>query len=302
MQMSKDVRDTPYLNHNDVVGLNFIRNPSRYCFRRHYRAGLRSHIMEILDPESIERERKGVVLDGLRRYPRPEPLRMLRIFRIRFQSIGDAEEEVKRVKIVQAYLAPDYVANSEEFLVDYTINEKREILLCGLQEYVGGEVINPWSAFDRAHLISLFHRMGLRARENTEKEIDRWIDSVRGKAQVFTRRIKQMIIEADHVPDLAGVGNLILTRSGHLKLVDVNNISQVFFDPMIRLDDRGYPVCDKSIEALYLLESKVAGQSPQKGDRIYETFMDPERMNVVMELDRRFHRSTKHAHPYYGSS
>ncbi len=166
-------------------------------------------------------------------------------------------------------------------------------------EYVEGEVIDPWSAFDGAHLISHFHRMGLRAGEYTVKEIDQWIDSVRGKAQAFTRRIKGMILKADHVPDLAGVGNLILTRSGHIKLVDVNNISQVFFEPMIHLDDRAYPVCDKSIEALYLLELKLAGQSSQEGDRIHETFMDPERMKVVLELDRRFHPSTNHAHPHY---
>ncbi len=134
MQMARDIRDKPYLDHNDVVGLNFIRNPNRYCFRRHYRAGLRPHIMEILDPQGIDGERNGIILDGLRWYPRPEPLRMLRIFRTRFENLREAEGEVKRVKIVQAYLAPDYVANSEEFLVDYTTNEKREILLCGLQE------------------------------------------------------------------------------------------------------------------------------------------------------------------------
>ena len=93
-----------------------------------------------------------------------------------------------------------------------------------------------------------------------------------------------MILQTNRVPDLAGVGNLILTRSGNIKLVDINNISRVSFDRTIPLDDRGYPVCDKSIEALSLLERKLTGRSLDGRDIIYNTFLDPERMKDVKEI------------------
>jgi hypothetical protein len=48
--MTEDVREKASLNHEAVVGLNFIRDSAIFVFRRHYRQGLRSHIMEVLDP------------------------------------------------------------------------------------------------------------------------------------------------------------------------------------------------------------------------------------------------------------
>jgi len=72
--------------------------------------------MEVLDPEDVEKETKGVMIDGLRWYPRAEPLKMLRIYRMRFKNIEDGEEELKRVRIVETYLAPDYVASPKNFL------------------------------------------------------------------------------------------------------------------------------------------------------------------------------------------
>jgi hypothetical protein len=95
-----------------------------------------------------------------------------------------------------------------------------------------------------------------------------------------------MITEANIVPDLAGVGNLILTRSCHFKLVDINNISRVFFDSSVRLDDKGYPVCDKSIEALSLIEQKVLHRSIEIDDPVYKNFLDPLRMKDVRALVR----------------
>ena len=287
----EDIRDRPHLNHQDVVALNFIRNPGIYHYRRHYRAGLRSHIMEVLDFGDLENETKGIITHGLRWYPRAEPRKMLRIFRIRFKSLVEAEEEIERVKIIQTYLAPDYLANTEEFLVDYIRQGKREILLCGLQEYVEGEVVEPWNYLDQDHLISLLYRMGLKKGKDSVRAAHQWILTVRKKTEDFILRIKRMILEADHIPDLAGAGNLLLTRSGDIKLVDINNISVVSFDPIIPIDDKGYPVCDKSIEALYLLEQKILGRSAHAEDHIYKTFLDPERMSTVKKLQERFHRS-----------
>lgn len=287
----EDIRDRLHLNHQDVVALNFIRNPGIYHYRRHYRAGLRSHIMEVLDFGDLENETKGIITHGLRWYPRAEPRKMLRIFRIRFKSLVEAEEEIERVKIIQTYLAPDYLANTEEFLVDYIRQGKREILLCGLQEYVEGEVVEPWNYLDQDHLISLLYRMGLKKGKDSVRAAHQWILTVRKKTEDFILRIKRMILEADHIPDLAGAGNLLLTRSGDIKLVDINNISVVSFDPIIPIDDKGYPVCDKSIEALYLLEQKILGRSAHAEDHIYKTFLDPERMSTVKKLQERFHRS-----------
>ena len=116
--MIDDIRDNPYIDHKDVLGLNFIKDPGTYVYRRHYRQGMRSHIMEVLDPKDVEYETKGIVIDGLKLYPRAQPLNMLRIFRTRFNALKNAEEEVRRVKTIETYLAPDNFARSNEFLVD----------------------------------------------------------------------------------------------------------------------------------------------------------------------------------------
>jgi len=91
----------------------------------------------------------------------------------------------------------------------------------------------------------------------------------------FVLRLKGLISEAGYVPDLAGSGNLILTAAGLIKLVDINNVSRVSFDSSIPLDDRGYPVCDKSVEALSMLEKNLAGRPLDPEDKIYKVFSGP---------------------------
>ncbi len=287
--MEEDIRDKPHLDHEEILALNFIRSPGHYLFREHYYMGLRSHIMEVLDPFDMEKQTRGVLINGLRWYPRAEPLKMLRIFRIRFNDLEDAEEEIKKVKMIQEYLAPDHLARSEEFLLSYTDHGKTEILLCGLQEYVKGEMLDPWSRLDKNHLVSLLVRM------TSEKEADEWVHGVRENAGNFFMKLRRLILEKNAVPDLAGIGNLILTPSGHIKLVDINNISKVSFHPIIRLDDKGYPVCDKSIEALSLLEHKLLNRPASGSDFIYKTFLEPERMKEVKKLVKKFHLSMKSA-------
>jgi hypothetical protein len=289
--MPEDIRDEPYLDHGDVVGLNFIRSPAKYHYRRYYRAGLRSHIMEVLEPEDLKKEAEGITVDGIKWYPRAKPIKILRLFRTRFKNLEEAREEVKRVRIVQAYLGPDHVALTEEFLVDYIRGEKRDILLCGLQEYVEGEVIEPWGYLGEDHLISLVSRITSAQGAPPSKSSGQRICAIKKKADVFVKRIKQMIREAEHIPDLAGAGNLLLTPSGTIKLVDVNNISRVLLNATIQLDDRGYPVCDKSIQALSLLERKLLRRSPQESDRLYGIFLEPERMKAVRKLEENFNRT-----------
>lgn len=291
--MIDDIRDKLYIDHKDVLGLNFIRDPGTYIYRRHYRQGMRSHIMEVLDPKDVENETKGIVIDGLKLYPRAQPLNMLRIFRTRFNALKNAEEEVRRVKTIETYLFPDNLARSNEFLVDYIRQGKRELILCGLQEYVKGVALEPWSNLGKDQMASLLYDMVFEKVDDPVMITDRWIHIMREKAEYFIGKIKQMIMETNHVPDLAGVGNLFLTRSGDIKLVDINNISRVSFGSIIHLDDRGYPVCDKSIEALSLLEQKLLGKSLHRNDIIYKTFLDPIRMKEVQAIDKEFHRSEK---------
>ena len=292
-KMAEDIRDRPRLEHLDIVGLNFIRGQGDFLFRRHYRMGLRSHIMEVLKPADVAVEKCGIIKDGLRWFPKAIPLKMLRIFRTRFDNLRDAEGELERVKIVGRYLGPEYIAKSDEFLVDYAVQGRYEPLLCGLQEYVDGEILDPWGHLDRDYLTSLFRRMN---------SAEAWKQNVRKGAERALGRIRTMIQEAKLVPDLAGVGNLLLTRTGDIKLVDINNISRVSFKPAIPLDDRGYPVCDKSIEALSLLEQKLIGRPISRNAPIYETFLDPGRVKEVRSIEREFHVSMGSTSSYFYAS
>jgi hypothetical protein len=268
--------------------MNFVRAPGIYVYRRHYRAGLRSHIMQVLLREDIEKERTGILRNGVRHFPNARPLKMLRIFRTRFRNLKAAEEELVRFKIIETYLAPLHMARSNEFLVDFTRRGQREPILCGLQEYMEGETINPWNRLDDEELASLKERMPYPECPEPQGE---WIANARTQAERFVLRLKDLISEAGYVPDLAGSGNLILTPSGLIKLVDINNISRVLFDSSIPLDDRGYPVCDKSVEALSMLEKNLVGRCLNPGDLIYRVFLAPARMEKVRSLERHFHRT-----------
>jgi len=294
----EDIRDKAYLKHKDILELNFIRIPGIYYYRRYYREGLRSHIMEVLRPGDVENETKGIIKDRIKLYPRAEPLKILRIFRTKFKSLKDAEEELRRIKIIANYLAPDYLAKPEEFLVNYIRGGKYEILLCGLQEYVKGEIIEPWGHLDDNHFISMLGDMGI---DDSAMIISQWSRKVRKNVENFVSKIKQMIMETNHVPDLAGVGNLLFTKSGDIKLVDINNISSVSFDHTIKLDDRGYPVCDKSIEVLFLLERKLSGGASLIDTPLYKTFLDPERMKEVKAIEKDFHESMEGSMYYWPS-
>lgn len=289
--MAEDIRDKPTLSPRDIQGLNFIRAPGAYIYRRHYRAGLRSHIMEVLDPEDMKRETKGVVIDGLKSFPRAKPLKMLRLFRTKFHSLQQAYEELERVKIIAAYLAPEHLALSNEFLVDYQRNGDYEILLCGLQEYVEGEILDPWRHLDEDHVAFLWSSLGVDGNTSRRMEITPWVEKVRARTRSFIEKTKKMIQEVRVIPDLAGVGNLLITPSGNLKIVDINNISSVYFDSEIRIDDRGYPVCDKSVEALFRIEQQLLGEKSPGEDSLFGMFFEPDRMEKVRAIEETFHTS-----------
>ena len=290
--MVADIRDQENLNEKTVHLLNFIRPSGQYVYRRHYRQGLRSHIMELLDREDVRREKQGIVSDGIKWFPRAKPLKMLRIFRTRFADRRQADRELQRVMMIAQYLGPNCYAKSDEFLVSYAVEEKYDMLLCGLQEYVEGLPLEPRGFMNPARLAENLVRPGIGGQRSTERDRAVLVESIRRNAVDFVARIRKMIAETGYIPDLAGDGNLLLTDHGRIKLVDINNISRVNFDTPVGVDDKGYPVCDKSVEALSQLQLKMASQSIDPADRLYRTYLDPARMSAVQAIEREFHRES----------
>jgi hypothetical protein len=297
-RMVEDIRDKKFVTHEDVVALNFIQTDSPYIFRRHHRQGLRSHVLEVLHRRDVDREKTGIVIDGTRWFPKAEPAHVFRIFRTRLQTLESALGEIGRVKIVERFLAPQFLAQSNEFIADYDGPAGREPLLCGFQSYVRGEIVDPWSLLDlRAFTHCLFDALQP-SLHNPAMTRALWTTRTGHKAAAFIDRVREMILQTGYVPDLAGIGNLVITATGDIKLVDINNISRVCFDSDVALDDRGYPVGDKSIEALYLLEKKLAGRAVSKEDPIYNAIFDPQRQIAVRAHETRFYRKKKHLEGY----
>ena len=154
--MTKDIRDKAHISHEDIIELNFIRKPGAYVFRKYHKQGLRSQIMELLDPDDVIKQNRGEIINGILFFPWAMPLKMLRIFKTRFDSLTDVFEEIRKVKIIEKYLPSDSYAKSEEFIVDYIWNVNRDFILCGLQEYVAGEILNPWETTGLNQLENLF--------------------------------------------------------------------------------------------------------------------------------------------------
>jgi len=293
--MPTDIRDQPSIGHDEVLGLNFINPAAPYVFRKHFRQGLRSHIMEILDPRDVEIERNGAIAkDGVRWFPKARPKRMLRIFRSRLRTLESALDEIGRVKTVEHYLAPNFMATSVECIMDYLGPEGRDLLLCGFQQYIAGSIVDPWTILDPSDLLPALYDGAVGSVDDFALPKNQWIRTVQQNGAEFVARIKRMIVEAATVPDLAGAGNLIVTASGEIRLVDINNISPVDLDGSILLDEKGYPVCDKSIEALALIEKKIAGQSVDHDSGLYKHFFDSARWKAVKDREAEFwHRIEK---------
>jgi hypothetical protein len=291
--MIKDIRDKAHISHEDIIQLNFIRKPGSYVFRKYHKQGLRSQIMEVLDPDDVIKQNRGEIINEMLFFPWAMPLKMLRIFRIRFDSLTDVFEEIRKVRIIEKYLPSDSYAKSEEFIVDYMWNGNRDFILCGLQEYVAGEILNPWETTGTNQLESFFAGISINRRNTPGMSTDQLVARFRKNVEKFIKSVKKMILEANYVPDFAGLENLLVTPEGDIKLVDINNISRVSFGPDIRLDDKGYPVCDKSIEAISILEQKLLDKPIDKTETLYKIFLDPQRMKEVSVLEENFHRSLK---------
>jgi len=293
LEMIKDIRDKAHIRHEDIMELNFIRNPGAYVFRKYHKQGLRSQIMELLDPDDVIKQNRGEIINGILFFPRAMPLKVLRIFKNKFGSLSEIFEEIRRVKIIEKYLPSDAYAKSEEFIVNYMWNGNRDVILCGLQEYVAGETLNPWETTGINQLANFFDGIGIGRGNGPGRTADQLVTRFRKNVEKFIKSVKKMILEANYVPDFAGLENLIVTPGGDIKLVDINNVSKVSFGPDISLDDKGYPVCDKSIEAISILEQKLLGTPIDKTETLYKIFLDPLRMKDVSVLEEKFHRSLK---------
>lgn len=278
-----DIRDRAHLGHEDIIGLNFIRSDAPFVFRRHFRSGMRSQIMEVLPPAEVRHETEGMLRDGVRWYPRAEPRFMLRLFRRRFVSLNQALEEIRRLRVVEAYLDADQMARSSEFIVTYNGRRGADILLCGLQEYAPGHTLDPWQLSPPAGLARRFPPSGRLTPPD-------FVMRLRANAVRFIDAVRRMAFETRLIPDLAGTRNLVVTDDGNIRLVDINNVSRVHFEAKVSVDDKGYPVCDKSVEALWRMETVLADRSPDSTDPLYGHFLAAERMARVADLDRRFHR------------
>jgi len=283
--VAEDIRDKAYLTHEDVTSLNFIKDSGCYLYRRHYRSGLRSHIMEVLDAAGVRQETRGRVVKGIRLFPKAIPLKMLRIFRTRLVSIRAALNEIVKLRVIETFLTRDQFAGSSEFIVGYNAPEGPDMLLCGLQEFVQGRKLDPWR-LKSGGIFKIYPDKDPGAQRAFAVQL-------RKSAQRFVSGITVMIQKAGYIPDIAGQRNLLVTRKGNIRLVDINNVSRVNFDADIYIDDKGYPVCDKSIEALALIDRHLCENRNCEGRMLFRMFLDPGRMREVAALDDAFHRSLK---------
>lgn len=285
MTQTTDIREQAHLSGEAVKGLNFISNSNRYLFRKYYRSGLRSHIFEVLSARDAENETTGILVDGIRIFPRAEPVKMFRILRQRFENCDAAFREIKKYKLLLQWLGQERIAASEEFIVDYTDAGSSQIVLCGLQEYVRGDILDPWRLFDTACLKQIFLSRGYDPQKS-----DHCLSALKKNIAAFVAQVRKMIACTGYIPDLAGNGNLIATPQGGLKLVDINNIVRIRLDDTILIDDKGYPSCDVSVEVLSILEQMVSPPAAVMDDPLYRLFLDPVRKTSVKALERAFYK------------
>lgn len=264
--------------------INFLKIPEHYHLRRYFRAGLRSQLLELIPTGDLEKEVHGVLVNGIRTFPRAKPVKMVRILKNRFNSCATALEEIKKYRILLGSLGSGFVAQSEEFIVEYRERNQNYILLCGLQEYIEGTTLDPWHLSDERSLEHFY----IPNPETSPKEFTR---QAVYDIKRFVGAVIAMIQRTGLIPDLAGDGNLMLSPRGRLKLVDINNITKIKSGPEIQLDDKGYPCCDKSMEVLSILGHKIARIPPPiVDDSFLGKFFDLQRKQKVNELEQAFYQ------------
>lgn len=286
MKIDSSIEKKAWLAEEKIQNLNFISDSGRYLFRKHFRSGLRSHIFEVLKSEDVLKESCGVVIKGMRLFPRAKPVKMFRILKNRFDNKEAVLHEIEKYNLLLNFLGPELIALSDEFIVDYTGTGKNKIVLCGLQEYIEGQLLDPWRSFTENYLHNLLKPMTVNV-----SQLPQLVKKARQNIARLVNRTKQMIMDTGYIPDLAGIGNLILLPDGRLKLVDINNITKLQFNSKIPLDDKGYPSCDVSINVMFLLEQNIMQKDIKTGERLYRFFLKPERARLVKDLEKKFYEN-----------
>jgi len=274
-------RKSSNMENNPLV---FLRKAPDKSFRRHFRKGLRSYLFEIIPAEDLEIEEKGKTVEGIRRFPRARPIKMLRILKKGFNCLNEALGEIEKYRLLLKFLGPVLVAKSEEFIINHRKSGEKTILLCGLQEYIEGSILDPWHLTGKDDL-KQFYLPG------NNLSCSDFILEASTNINAFVKAVRTMIFEKGYIPDLAGTGNLMLTKDGGLKLVDINNIIRIENSPGICLDDKGYPCCDKSVEVLSILEHRILNNPMDPDDPLYKRIFAPGRRKEVAVLEEAFYQN-----------
>ncbi len=283
-----DILDKTTVTGEEIKQLNFICDLPTYHFRKHFRQGLRSHIFEVLSADDVQKESKGEIVDGIKMFPRAIPKYMLRILRARFSNLDEALSEVDKYFLLLKFLGPDLIARSDEFIVEYRGADTNSIILCGLQEYVSGFILDPWS-LTRQVPFETFFRANFPSKNITNDCVTNAVNSI----YIFVKNIRDMIFNSGYIPDLAGNGNIVLTSTGKIKLVDINNIIKIEKNDTILLDDKHYPSCDKSVEVLAIFEQEILKTKNLLNDSLYRFFLREERKEKVHQLEKKFYQTLK---------
>ena len=272
-----DIRNKNRVEHEDMVGLNFILDEPSYVFKYHRNQGLRSHVVQVISPNDYRAETEGIEVNGRKEFPRAVPDYVFRIYRSKIEP-EEAMEDIKKIKVVREYLKEN-MAYSNEFIASYKKNdgaqENYETILCGLQEFIKGDIIDPWFCVPESY------------DDNFKKETIKAID-----------RVKECIHETGYIPDLAGRGNFIYGKRG-VVLTDINNINKVDFSSYIYIDNKGFPIVDTSIEALSELEKAVKGSVDS--DLIYEHYLEPSRKSKCLQLRKEWSKKQDEELPFFGA-
>ncbi len=286
MHNDNDLLNKAFLSEADMRQLNFISKLPANHTRRHFRQGLRSHIFEILSAADVYKELNGEVVNGVRMFPRAVPQYMFRIMRTPFATLNEALDEVTKYKLLLRFLGPECIARSDEFIVEYRVSGKKTIVLCGLQEYVTGAILDPWSLFKQIPFDVFF-----RSKFPKEKLYKNCVKTAIDSIAAFVRKVRKMVFESGYIPDLAGNGNLVLTPQGAIRLVDINNIIRIEKKDTIFLDDKQYPSCDKSVEVLAIFEQEILKTKNLLDDPLYGHYLTVERKEKVSRLEEKFNQS-----------
>lgn len=286
-----DIRDIKHATPEEITDLNFLHLTDQYVLRRHNYQGLRSHVFQILKTDDVRKANEGVIKEGIKKYPQATPLNILRIMRKKFKSLDDVLAEIRKYKLIEKYFDADSYAKSQEIVVDYNHGGKNKVMLIGIQDYVEGFRLNPWSTIIGLHIVDFLKISGI-------KNIDETVSQIRKNVADFVQLLKDFILKTRHIPDLAGIGNIMLKRDGTIVLVDINNISEVSFSDHIYVDDFGYPIVDRSIEAIFCLDKFSMPDEYDRNCFLYQEFLSNRRCKKVDAIEKDFDHQLN---PYYSS-